>query len=224
MAMAAAVSRSPWSAAQRNAARRFASSSGEPCRMPRVVADCPTARGRRLPARRSSGHARCGLSSASPVATSCSSANWRIVSSIENRVRVDDRSATTSDLRTSASSRSRVANSSPVPATAHAPVEVESAGEHRTSCQQGLFGVIEQVVRPLHRMAQGLMAFQAAPRPDQQPEPVVEPIAHLGDRHRLQARGGQLDRQRDPVEATADLDAPHRRRRICDSEMVGATA
>ena len=43
------------------------------------------------------------------VATSCSSANWRIVSSIENRVRPDDRSATSSDLRTSASSRSRMA-------------------------------------------------------------------------------------------------------------------
>ena len=46
---------------------------------------------------------------ASPRATSCSSANWRIVSSIENRVRPDDRSATSSDLRTRASSRSRMA-------------------------------------------------------------------------------------------------------------------
>ena len=43
------------------------------------------------------------------AATSCSSANWRIVSSIENRVRPEDRSATSSDLRTSASSRSRTA-------------------------------------------------------------------------------------------------------------------
>ena len=46
---------------------------------------------------------------ASPRATSCSSANWRIVSSIENRVRPDDRSATSSDLRTKASSRSSTA-------------------------------------------------------------------------------------------------------------------
>ena len=44
---------------------------------------------------------------ASPPATSCSSANWRIVSNIENRVRPDDRSAMSSDLRTSASRRSR---------------------------------------------------------------------------------------------------------------------
>ena len=38
-----------------------------------------------------------------------SSANWRMVSSIENRVRPVDRSATSSDLRTSASSRSSTA-------------------------------------------------------------------------------------------------------------------
>ena len=49
------------------------------------------------------------LGSPAPPATSCSSANWRIVSSIENRVRPDDRSATSSDLRTKASSRSRTA-------------------------------------------------------------------------------------------------------------------
>src|SRR5258707_11443071 len=50
--------------------------------------------------------------SASPVCTSCSSANWRMVSNIENRVRADERSATRSDLRTRASNKSRVANSS----------------------------------------------------------------------------------------------------------------
>ena len=48
-------------------------------------------------------------SEASPRATSCSSANWRIVSSIENRVRPEDWSATSSDLRTKASSKSGVA-------------------------------------------------------------------------------------------------------------------
>ena len=40
-----------------------------------------------------------------PLDTSCSLANWRIVSNIENRVRPADRSATSNDLRTSASSR-----------------------------------------------------------------------------------------------------------------------
>ena len=53
-----------------------------------------------------------GLLQASPLATSCSSANWRIVSSIEKRVRPADRSATSSDFRTSASSSSRMRYSS----------------------------------------------------------------------------------------------------------------
>src|ERR1700722_12064732 len=55
------------------------------------------------------------ISDASPRATSCCSANWRIVSSIENRVRPEILSATSSDLRTSASSRSKIANSTPEP-------------------------------------------------------------------------------------------------------------
>ena len=99
-----------------------------------------------------------------------------------------------------------MANSSPEPATAHGARQIESAGEHRTPCQQRLLGVVEQVVGPLHGVAQRLMALQTAPRSDQQPEPVVEPVAHLGDRHRQHARCGQLDRQRDAVEAPADLD------------------
>ena len=54
-------------------------------------------------------------------------------------------------------------------------------------------------------MAQRLVAFQAAPRPDQQPEPVIETITHLAGGHRRHPRGRQLDGQRDPVEASADL-------------------
>jgi hypothetical protein len=48
-------------------------------------------------------------------------ANWRIVSSINNRVRPDHRSAMSSDLRTSASNRSRMVYSSisSDPTTAH---------------------------------------------------------------------------------------------------------
>ena len=36
--------------------------------------------------------------------------------------------------------------------------------------------VVEQVIGPLHRVAQSLVALQPAPRPHQQPEPIVEPI------------------------------------------------
>ena len=54
--------------------------------------------------------------------------------------------------------------------------EVEPSGEHRTACQQRLFGVVEQVVGPGHRVTQRVVALQPAPRPDQQPEPVIETI------------------------------------------------
>ena len=60
-------------------------------------------------------------------------------------------------------------------------------------------------------MAQRVVAFQAAPRPDQQPEPVIETITHLAGGHRRHPRGRQLDGQRDPVEAAADL---HHRGRL----------
>ncbi len=78
-------------------------------RRPHAVADYPTGQGRRLHERRSGVACAVRTSATSPRATSCSSANWRIVSNIENRVRPEDRSAISSDLRTSASSRSRTA-------------------------------------------------------------------------------------------------------------------
>ena len=107
------------------------------------------------------------ISDASPRATSCSSANWRIVSSIENRVRPDDRSATSSDLRTSASSRSRMAKSSgssgiPRRRRRFARSNPPANTEHRSS--SAFSGVVEQVVGPRHGVAQGVVAFQAAPR------------------------------------------------------------
>jgi hypothetical protein len=52
-------------------------------------------------------------------------------------------------------------------------LEVESTGEHRTPLQQRLFAVVEEVVRPRDRVAQRLVAFLPAPRPDQQPESVI---------------------------------------------------
>ena len=54
-------------------------------------------------------------------------------------------------------------------------------------------------------MAQRLVACQAAPRADQQPEPLIETITHLAGGHRRHPRGRQLDGQRYPVEAPADL-------------------
>ena len=54
--------------------------------------------------------------------------------------------------------------------------EIESTSEHRTPCQQRLFGISEQVIRPRHRVPQRLVALQPAPRTDQQPEPVIKAI------------------------------------------------
>ena len=54
-------------------------------------------------------------------------------------------------------------------------------------------------------MAQRVVALQAAPRSDQQPEPLIETITDLARRHRRHPRGRQLDGQGNPVEAPADL-------------------
>ena len=45
--------------------------------------------------------------------------------------------------------------------------ELESTGEHRTPVQQRFLRIVEQIVRPCHRMAQRLVAFQAPPCADQ---------------------------------------------------------
>ena len=75
--------------------------------------------------------------------------------------------------------------------------EVEAAGEHRTPLQHSLLGVVEQVIGPLHRVAQRLVAFQAAPRPDQQPEAVIEAIAHF-------ARRSSTPSERPPTRSPAE--------------------
>jgi hypothetical protein len=46
---------------------------------------------------------------------------------------------------------------------------------------------------------------QAAPGANQQPEPLIQTVTDLAGRHRRHPRGRQLDRQRDPVQAAADL-------------------
>jgi hypothetical protein len=42
-------------------------------------------------------------------------------------------------------------------------LKVKSACEHRTAFQHCLFSVIEQVVRPRHRLTQRMVALQSAP-------------------------------------------------------------
>ena len=100
---------------------------------------------------------------ASPLATSCSSANWRIVSNIENRVRPADRSAVTSDLRTSESNRSNTAYSSIGSGYRAGAARSNPSAKTEQRCSTDFFVVVEQVVGPCHRVAQRLVAFQPAP-------------------------------------------------------------
>jgi hypothetical protein len=100
-------------------------------------------------------------------------------------------------------------------------MQVESAGEHRTPLQQRLFRVIEVVVGPGHRVAQRVVAFQSATRPDQQPESLIETITHFARRHRRHPRGGQLDRQREPIKAAANLHHCRRLVRVAQREARG---
>jgi hypothetical protein len=65
--------------------------------------------------------------------------------------------------------------------------EVESSCEHRTTVEYRPFTIVKQVVGPLHRVTQCLMAFQPAARTDEKTEPIAEPVAYLGGRHRLHA-------------------------------------
>ena len=64
---------------------------------------------------------------------------------------------------------------------------------------------VEQPVRPLHRRPQRLVPLQPAPAAAaQQPEAVVEPVGQVGEGHRPDPGGGQLDRQGEAVEPFAD--------------------
>jgi hypothetical protein len=86
--------------------------------------------------------------------------------------------------------------------------QLEPAREHRHPPQRLAFRLAEQAEGPVHRGLQGLLPRHDVPAAaGEQPEPLIQPGAHLAQRHRLQPGRGQLDRQRDAVEAPA-----HRRR------------
>ena len=119
---------------------------------------------------------------ASPLATSCSSANWRIVSSIEYRVRPDDRSATNSDLRTSASSRSRMANLPIIGATTRAGALRPNPPANTERRSRNVFWRRRDGRRTTPPRGAVFGGVQAAPGPDQQPEPLIETITHLAGR------------------------------------------
>ena len=85
-------------------------------------------------------------------------------------------------------------------------VEVEATHKHRQPAKQHPLGVGQQRMRPVHRGAQGLLAAHRGARTaGQQPEPVMQAVEDLGQRQRAHPRRRQLDRQRQTIQARADL-------------------
>ena len=99
-------------------------------------------------------------------------------------------------------------------------VEVKPAEEHRQSAKQDAFGFGQQRVRPVHRGAQRLLAaHRGAGTTGQQPEPITQTVEDLGRRQRAHPRRRQLDRQRHPIQARANL--AHRRGGVGAQREVG---
>ncbi len=84
--------------------------------------------------------------------------------------------------------------------------QVEPGRERCKSPEQHPFRLGQQRVRPVHRCPECLLPAHCGPRsPGQQPETVVQPGGDFGRREHAQPRGGQFDRQRDPVQPAAYL-------------------
>ena len=85
-------------------------------------------------------------------------------------------------------------------------IEVEATQEHGQPAEQDALGVGEKSVRPIHRGAQGLLsAHRNARATGQQAEAVMQTVDDLRQRQGAHSRRRELDRQRHPVQAPADL-------------------
>ncbi len=218
-----AVSRSAWSAAQRNPARRLANSASTQSSATRWRGPSHRSHGRR-PARRSSGRddrgrrRSCRWRPAAPRRTGGSSPTSH---SGHGRHLLDG------DQRLAHQRIQHVQHCVLVERSSQrlrGGGQVEPAGEHRTAAQHRPLVIVEQVVRPLHGVAQRLVAFQPAPRPRQQPEPVTQTIADILGAHRHHPRRRQLDRQRDPIQTAGRSRSPPPPRPSSSSPKPGFTA
>ncbi len=85
-------------------------------------------------------------------------------------------------------------------------VEREPAREHGEAAQQRALRLGEKVVAPVDQCAQRLLSRQRRPvAGGEQAEAVVDARGDLLDRQRAQARCRELERERNAVEAPADL-------------------
>ncbi len=85
-------------------------------------------------------------------------------------------------------------------------VRADAAGEDRQPVGQPALGRLQQVPAPRDDGPQRPVPGQrGAAAAGEQPEPVVQPVGDLLDRHRPHPGRGQLDGQRQPVQPAADL-------------------
>ena len=79
-------------------------------------------------------------------------------------------------------------------------------GEHRQAGQHALLVWAQQVIGPVDRGAQRGVTFDRAPLASREhAEPVIQPLRQLRRAQHRDAGRGQLQRQRDPIEAPNDL-------------------
>ena len=85
-------------------------------------------------------------------------------------------------------------------------LDTERPGEHAETVEHGTVPVVEERVRPVDGRPERLVAFhRGAAAAGQEPKALVEEAGDLVGRHGDDARGGELDRQRDAIEAPAHL-------------------
>ena len=85
-------------------------------------------------------------------------------------------------------------------------IECPPTGERRTALQHPTFGLVEQVVAPVQRGLERLLArMRGAAAAGEQAEAIVEPVGDLAHAQRTDAGGGQLDGEGQSVEAATDL-------------------
>ena len=84
--------------------------------------------------------------------------------------------------------------------------QIATAEEHRQPFEHALLVVEQQLVAPVDHRPQCLLARQRRARTTgEQAEPIVEPGGDLLDREGPGPSRGELDRQRQPIEADADV-------------------
>ncbi len=92
------------------------------------------------------------------------------------------------------------------PQTASAASSVKPPAKTLSSANSRCGRRVEQVVAPVDRAAQGLLAARDVARAGaEEVEPAREAVEDRGGGEDLDAGGGELDRERQAVEARADL-------------------